>query len=51
MRNKLVFAGTIVGFMVLWWWAYVKPMDDLRAEMLDCMDRDGEIEIVCRNDR
>ena len=51
MKNRLVYVGTVVGMMVLWYWAYVRPMDEARAAVLDCMNDRGEIDEHCANSK
>ena len=50
VRNRLVYAGTVLGFILIWWWAYVRPMDEARADDLICMDKNGEIDRVCKKE-
>ena len=51
MRNRLVYAGTAIGFGIIWWLAYVQPLDILRHEALECMDKQGNLDLVCKNDQ
>ena len=50
-RNRLVYVGTAIGLMIIWWWAYVLPMDEAREEALECMDKQGNLDAICKNDQ
>ncbi len=47
MRRNLSYGFTTVLFLMVWWWAYVRPMDEARSAILDCMDEAGEIDGSC----
>jgi len=47
MSRKVSYGVTLALFMTVWWYVYVRPMDEARAAILDCMDERGEVNGDC----